>query len=59
MDKKISVKKGEYEIVDGRVIITSDELAKAISEQELNLSAEDEADAIALDVNFGNCGKCS
>ncbi len=58
MDKKINVKKGEYEIVDGRVIITSDELAKAISEQELNLSAEDEADAIAT-VNFGNCGNCS
>lgn len=58
MDKKINVKKGEYEIVDGRVIITSDELAKAISDQELNLSAEDEADASVLEVNIGNCGRC-
>ena len=30
MDKKISVKKDEYQIIDGRVVITSDELAQAI-----------------------------
>ena len=58
MDKKISVKKDEYQIIDGRVVITSDELAQAISEQQFDLLGEDEADAAVIDINIGNRGGC-
>lgn len=54
--KKISVKNGEYEIIDGRVVITSDELAMAINEQQLELAAEEEAEGLEFNINLGNCG---
>ncbi len=40
----------EVEVLDGKVVITSEELARAIQEQEVNLSEEDEA---GLSINFG------
>ena len=57
MDKKlINVNTGDYDVVDGRLVITSDELARAISDQQLQLSADEEADALEFCINLGNCG---
>lgn len=45
MERKIAVKASEMEVVDGKVVISSEELAAAVLEQE-NIGAEDEAEAI-------------
>lgn len=38
------------QVVDGRVVINSEELAKAIQYERVNLSGEEEAD---FSINFG------
>ncbi len=43
----------EMEVVDGKVVIASEELAAAIQDYELNAGAEEEADLI---VNFCRIG---
>ena len=42
-NKKIVVKGTEMEVVDGKVVISSEELAAAIQTQQIDLGAEEEA----------------
>ena len=51
--KEFNINNGEFEIIDGRVVITSEELALAITEQQLNLDAEEAAEELV--VNIINC----
>lgn len=42
-NKKLVVKGTEMEVVDGKVVISSEELAAAIQTQQIDLGAEEEA----------------
>jgi hypothetical protein len=46
-----NINSGEFEIVDGKVVITSDELAMAITDQQLDLEAGEEAED-SVTINF-------
>ena len=46
MEKKIMVGAEELQVQDGRVTILSEELARAIQEQEVDLAGDEEANAI-------------
>lgn len=43
-NKKLVVKGNDMEVVDGKVVISSEELAAAIQTQQVNLEAEEEAE---------------
>ena len=47
----LAVTREDMQIVDGKVVITSEELAKAIQDYDVNLNAEEEAEGI-IDINF-------
>jgi len=52
-EKKMAVLGKEmYKVVDGKVVIESEELANAIQNEGLDLFVDEEA---GLDVNCGNC----
>lgn len=48
-NKKLVVKGTEMEVVDGKVVISSEELAAAIQTQQIDLGAEEEAN---IDINI-------
>lgn len=52
-NKKLVVKGTEMEVVDGKVVISSEELAAAIQTQQIDLGAEEEAniDVIVRGIN--------
>lgn len=52
MKRELNLKKDELEVVDGKVMISSDELAAAVQNSEIDLSAEDEADGFSITINF-------
>lgn len=45
MERKFVVKPEELEVVDGKVVISSEELASAIQNQEVDLNSEEEANS--------------
>lgn len=54
--KVLALGKEMYKVEDGKVVITSDELANAIQNEGLELFVDEEAGAVA-DV-FGHCFGC-
>lgn len=48
-NKKLVVKGTEMEVVDGKVVISSEELAAAIQTHQIDLGAEEEAN---IDINI-------
>ena len=50
-NNKLVVKGTEMEVVDGKVVISSEELAAAIQTQQIDLGAEEEAN---IDINISN-----
>lgn len=50
--ENLVVKPEEMEVVDGKVVISSEELAAAIQDYDVDLNGEDEAEAIKIVVNF-------
>lgn len=55
MEKKYLVNLKEMEVLDGKVIISSDELANAIVEHEFDLLSEEEAEAFIMNCINGAC----
>lgn len=55
MERKFVVKPNEMEVVDGKVVISSEELAAAIQNQGIDMDSEDSASF--CDIVFGN--KCT
>ena len=47
-DKKFVVKGNEMEVVDGKVVISSEELVAAIQSNEIDLEGEDAANDFVL-----------
>ena len=54
-NKKLVVKGTEMEVVDGKVVISSEELAAAIQTQQIDLGAEEEAN---IDINIRGVHQC-
>ena len=50
--KNLTVTHEDMQLVDGKVVITSEELAKAIQDYEVDLNAEEEADLFGITLNF-------
>lgn len=50
--KNLTVTHEDMQFVDGKVVITSEELAKAIQDYEVDLNAEEEADLFGITLNF-------
>lgn len=56
MERKFVVKPNEMKVIDGKVVISSEELAEAIQSQIVDLNAEDEANSLILVQNSCNSG---
>lgn len=56
MNRTFNLKPEELSIVDGKVVISSEELAAAIQNQELDLSANDAEDSIDSNIICINVG---
>ena len=54
-NNKIVVAGNEMEIIDGKVVIESEDLAAAIRSQEVNLNAEEEAEGIFIIIKGAGC----
>lgn len=50
MKKEINVSREELQVVDGKLVINSEELAGAIQNQEIDLNSEEEAESIAINI---------
>lgn len=48
----LAVTREDMQLVDGKVVITSEELARALQDYEVNLNAEEEADLLGITLNF-------
>lgn len=53
--KVVKVDQSMYEVIDGKVVINSEELANAVMEEKLDLFVDEEAEGW---INIGNCGGC-
>lgn len=49
-ERKIALMKEEVAVVDGKVVISSEELARAIQDENINLAEEESAE---VSINFG------
>lgn len=54
-DKKFVVKGNEMEVVDGKVVISSEELAAAIMSSYVDLGAEEEIEGVIMFCKNGSC----
>ena len=54
-NNKIVLAGNEMEIVDGKVVIESEDLAAAIQSQEVDLNAEEEAEGIIIIIKGAGC----
>ncbi len=54
-NKNYVIKRDEMEVVDGKVVISSEELASAIMSSDVDLSAEEELDALVMFCKNGSC----
>lgn len=54
-NKNYVIKKDEMDVVDGKVVISSEELAAAIMSSEVDLSAEEEMDWSLMICKNGSC----
>lgn len=50
MKKEINVSREELQVVNGKLVINSEELAEAIQNQEIDLQGEEEAEAITINM---------
>ena len=55
-NKNYVIKRDEMEVVDGKVIISSEELAAAIMSSDVNLGTEEEAEWSIFEQNHCNTG---
>ena len=54
-NKNYVIKRDEMEVVDGKVVISSEELASAIMSSDVDLSAEEELDVLVMFCKNGSC----
>lgn len=50
MKKRINVSREELKVVDGKLVINSEELAEAIQSQEIDLNGEEEAEGLEVNI---------
>lgn len=56
-NKNYVIKRDEMEVVDGRVVISSEELASAIMSSEVDLAADEELGGIFMLCRNDGCAK--